>query len=610
MKRKAHRAGRTTDREELAMEPTLIINGILLIITLAALALLAAPYVVYPRSMRRVRPRAFRVGVGARATERVSVIVPAFNEQEHIADKVTELLVQCADPSHTEILVVSDGSTDDTVIAARAAAGEREGVRVVEFLENHGKWSVLEHAVSLATGDILVFTDASARLSPGAIDALVNAFEDPEVGVVTSTYGVLEDGPEAAYWQRKREIIEAEASRDLLLGAHGACWAIRREALDFGTKPMIHDDFVLTLRARIKGWRVAVAPKAVAVDAPTEDLSMNFRRWVRVAQGNLQMLSDYRRHIGDLALLDVTATLAMTKLIKTLGPVWLLIALVSALAMAISFPTIALVVGAVILAASSAMVAAGKGDALVFGAVAQVATGVGVARSMLGMPARWGTSGARHSSAPAMLPGVVRAAKRALDIAAASVGLLLAAPVLAVCSILIRAESRGSAIFSQERVARVHDGEEEVFTMYKLRTMYIDAEARSGPVWACDNDPRITRVGRLLRKLRLDELPQLYNVLRGDMSLVGPRPERPHFTSKLRGLIPGYDDRVSALKPGITGLAQIRCGYDTSIDSVREKILHDLTYAAHLYSLPTYLRLELRILLETVVVALTGRGSK
>ena len=156
----------------------------------------------------------------------------------------------------------------------------------------------------------------------------------------------------------------------------------------------------------------------------------------------------------------------------------------------------------------------------------------------------------------------------------------------------------------------MHDGEEEVFTMYKLRTMYIDAEARSGPVWACDNDPRITRVGRLLRKLRLDELPQLYNVLRGDMSLVGPRPERPHFTSKLRGLIPGYDDRVSALKPGITGLAQIRCGYDTSIDSVREKILHDLTYAAHLYSLPTYLRLELRILLETVVVALTGRGSK
>jgi lipopolysaccharide/colanic/teichoic acid biosynthesis glycosyltransferase/cellulose synthase/poly-beta-1,6-N-acetylglucosamine synthase-like glycosyltransferase len=594
------------------MEATLIINIVLFIITLAALALFAAPYVVYPVLMRRVRARAFGGGGNgaSKADANVSVIVPAYNEQEHISAKVAELIEQRGSEARAEILVVSDGSTDDTVIVARAAAKQSKDVRVVEFLENYGKWSVLEHAVSLATGDILVFTDASARLSPGALDAMVNAFEDPEVGVVTSTYGVLEDGPEAAYWDRKRALIEDEARRDLLLGAHGACWAIRREALDFGDAPMIHDDFVLALRARIEGWRVAVAPDAVAMDAPTEDLATNFRRWVRVAQGNLQMLSGYRQHVKNPELFDVTATLALTKLFKTLGPIWIMTALFASLGVAVSYPVLALVVGAAVLAISSAMLAAGKGEALLFGLVAQVATGIGVARSVMGLPARWGTSDPGRSSEPAVLPGMVRAAKRALDITAAAIGLLLSAPILAVCSILIRAESKGDAIFAQERVARVHQGHEEVFTMYKLRTMYIDAEARSGPVWACDNDPRITRVGRLLRKLRLDELPQLYNVLRGDMSLVGPRPERPHFTSRLRGLIPGYDDRVSALKPGITGLAQIRCGYDTSIDSVREKILHDLTYAAHLYSLPTYLRLEVRILLETVVVALTGRGSK
>jgi lipopolysaccharide/colanic/teichoic acid biosynthesis glycosyltransferase len=96
----------------------------------------------------------------------------------------------------------------------------------------------------------------------------------------------------------------------------------------------------------------------------------------------------------------------------------------------------------------------------------------------------------------------------------------------------------------------------------------------------------------------------------GDMSLVGPRPERPHFTEQLQQLIPGYDDRINALKPGITGWAQIHCGYDTSIESVRTKLLYDLAYAAHLYRLGSYLRIEVRVILETVVVALTGRGAR
>jgi len=595
------------------MNSTLILDTVLIVFTLSSLALLSLPYIIYPRVVRSMKPRRFAGDDGhavGHAAGRVSVIVPAHNEEEHIADKIEELVAQREGLEEMEIVVISDGSSDETVLKARQVAREHDGVRVIELLENYGKWTALEHATALAGGDILVMTDASAKLAEGSILALVNAMQDPEVGVATSTYGVFEDGPEADYWARKRAIVTAEAERDVLLGAHGACWAIRREALDFGSKPMIHDDYVLAMRARVNGWRVKAVAEAVAMDAPTESLGANYRRWVRMAQGNLQMISDYGMNMVTPALAKVTATLLATKLVKTLGPVWIAMMISASVALGILHPTIGMVGGVAILGATCALLAAGKGSALVFGLVAQIATGIGVARAALGMPVRWGTGRPFASSEPARLPGGVRVVKRAIDIAAAIVGLTLSAPILALCLIVIRLESAGGAIFAQERVSRVSGGREDVFTMYKLRTMYIDAEERSGPVWASDNDPRITRVGRILRKLRLDELPQFYNVLKGDMSLVGPRPERPHFTSRLRGMIPGYDDRVGALKPGITGLAQIRCGYDTSVDSVREKILHDLTYAAHLYSVGTYLRLEVKIILETVVVALTGRGSK
>lgn len=146
--------------------------------------------------------------------------------------------------------------------------------------------------------------------------------------------------------------------------------------------------------------------------------------------------------------------------------------------------------------------------------------------------------------------------------------------------------------------------------MHKFRTMVEDAEALSGPVWAGEMDPRITPIGGFLRKTRLDEVPQFWNVLKGQMSIVGPRPERPHFTSQLQNQIPVYYDRARELKPGITGWAQVRCPYDASIDSVKTKLLYDIAYAAHCYKLTSYLWMELRVMLLTVVVMVTGKGAK
>jgi lipopolysaccharide/colanic/teichoic acid biosynthesis glycosyltransferase len=214
-----------------------------------------------------------------------------------------------------------------------------------------------------------------------------------------------------------------------------------------------------------------------------------------------------------------------------------------------------------------------------------------------------------HSPVPPP-PLSIRAIKRTLDIVGALVGLTLAGPLMLVVAVLVRLDSPGPALFRQERVAAIEGQRELTFEMLKFRTMREDAESASGPVWAVEDDPRVTRIGRILRKTRLDELPQLINVLRGEMSLVGPRPERPHFTRELREAIPGYDDRIYTIKPGITGWAQINCEYDTSLESVRRKLIFDVAYMAHLYRPTRYLVMEAKILALTVLVALTGKGAR
>ncbi len=211
---------------------------------------------------------------------------------------------------------------------------------------------------------------------------------------------------------------------------------------------------------------------------------------------------------------------------------------------------------------------------------------------------------------PASFPKSVRVTKRIIDVIGSTCAIVFGAPLLLFVALAVKLTSKGPVFYHQERVLRVEGANEVSFKMHKFRTMVADAESASGPVWADARDPRITSIGRFLRKSRLDELPQFWNVLKGEMSIVGPRPERPHFTSQLQVQIPVYYDRSVALKPGITGWAQVRCPYDSSLDSVKTKLLYDLAYAAHCYRLSSYLKMEIKVMLLTVVVIFTGKGAQ
>ncbi len=191
-------------------------------------------------------------------------------------------------------------------------------------------------------------------------------------------------------------------------------------------------------------------------------------------------------------------------------------------------------------------------------------------------------------------------AKRLFDIVGATVALVILSPLMLLAAIVIKLTSRGPIIFRQIRLGKNH----KPFQIYKFRTMRVDAEKYTGPVWAKENDDRLIPVGWFLRKTHIDEIPQFINVLRGEMSIIGPRPERPEFVAKLKMQIPDYERRL-AVKPGITGLAQVWHRYDETIADVKKKVRYDLLYIKRMCFWTDFL-----IMLRTVRVVLTGEGAR
>ncbi|MEX2604293.1 MAG: sugar transferase [Gracilimonas sp.] len=221
----------------------------------------------------------------------------------------------------------------------------------------------------------------------------------------------------------------------------------------------------------------------------------------------------------------------------------------------------------------------------------QLVSGLSKTNQIFGMPL--------VEISPEPMPLWEKTIKRMLDLFVSSLVLLLTFPFLLMIGLAVRLTSPGPAIYRQKRVGR----RGKLFTIYKFRTMLNDAERHSGPTWATKDDPRVTKLGYWLRKLRIDEVPQLLNVLKGDMSLVGPRPERPHFVEQFSEQIPLYTRRLR-VRPGITGWAQVKWKYDTSLDDVKEKTKFDLFYIEN-----ASLRMDAKILINTIITIIKGKGQ-
>jgi len=199
---------------------------------------------------------------------------------------------------------------------------------------------------------------------------------------------------------------------------------------------------------------------------------------------------------------------------------------------------------------------------------------------------------------PELMPEWEKKLKRLLDVIASFIILIITLPVIIITAITIKLESKGPVFFKQERSGM--NG--TIFKIIKFRSMYEDAEKHTGPVWSSKDDPRVTKVGKIIRRVRIDELPQMINVLKGEMSLVGPRPERPFFVEKLSEEIPYYKRRLK-VRPGITGWAQVKHKYDESVEDVKIKLRYDLFYIENMS-----LRMDFKIIVRTIFVVLFGQG--
>jgi lipopolysaccharide/colanic/teichoic acid biosynthesis glycosyltransferase len=590
-------------------------------VTLTALGLIAWHFLLWPRLLARAARRLPAAPPPAAGPlPHVTLVMPAHNEAAFIARKVANLAALDYPRDRLRIVIACDGCTDATAGLAQAAlAGTGLDAVVLDHARNRGKLAVLNQAIGAADTELVALTDVSAMLPPDALRRAAAWFADPAMGAVGGTYALERPGSagERTYWALQTAVKRGEAALGAPLGLHGAFWAFRRRAWAPLPDDTINDDFMLPMQIFLRGWEVAYDPTIVVLEAERSDPALEARRRRRIAAGNAQQLARLLPLLNPLHG-GVALAFASGKALRVAMPAIAAVAVAGTLALA---PGSTFFAG---LAACEATAIALAGCGALLGARAPKPMAVlhyvaaGTLASLAGVvdwlarrhTGPWRRAGlAAGKAAASHLPRPVALAKRGTDIAVALLALLATLPLWPLIALAIRLDSPGPVIFRQLRIGRALPDRTELFVMMKFRTMRVDAEARSGAVWATKRDPRITRVGRFLRLTRLDELPQLINVLKGDMAIVGPRPERPGFYARLEREIPFFADRTTGLRPGITGLAQVRQGYDTCIEDVRRKVAFDHAYALGLTGIGAWLAADLAIAVRTLGVMAGARGQ-
>ncbi len=634
----------------------------ILVLSIAAVAYHHIGYPILLRHLAQVAAgRVRQVPTSGEASRErlpsIAIIVPAHNEQHVIGEKIENLARLQYPTDRLSIVIALDGCSDATKAVAEAAiarAGRERSIRLVDYTVNRGKIAVLNEQIAAVEADIVALNDASGMIDAEALQRAARHFMDQDIGVVCATYRLPKAGSEgeAKYWEMQTQIKAYEAMIAAPMGAHGALYFFRRALWKPLPADTINDDFVLPMQIVAAGYKSIYDQSIVATERDVTANTQEFRRRVRIGAGNMQQLV---RLIGlaNPRLPGLAFVFLSGKGLRPVIPFLIVLAVLSTAVLAmkgdVAFQILlaAELIGFAFAGAIIYFDGARKSRLLAwlsYLVVGHTASAVGAVAFLTGnwrgpwKPANAGGlvaervtdqsfieaggvagagAGAGSSSIDPpspecedAIPTSVAVGKRIFDIVAASFGLVLLAIVWVPVAIAIKRESPGPVLFRQQRVGRSTREATYLFDVYKFRSMCPDAEKTSGPVFAKKGDHRITKIGHLLRGTRIDELPQFINVLRGDMSMIGPRPERPVFVRELSESIPFYPERTMGLRPGMTGLAQVKQTYEESVKNVPMKVAYDHAYAMRLQrSARSWIATDLEILWRTLVVVFKRTGQ-
>ena len=553
----------------------------------------------------------------------IRLIVPAHNEASVIAAKIQNLLALFYPSDRLSIVIALDGCTDDTrtiVMSALSRAPQNATISVVEYARNVGKIAVLNDQISKSSAEIIVLSDASAALPADALLKAARHFSDGQIGVVCGTYQLKEAGSEGErqYWRYQTQIKADEATIAAPMGAHGAFYLFRRMGWSPLPADTINDDFILPMRIVASGARAVYDRSIVATELERTRPQQEYGRRIRIGAGNMQQLVRLPE-LFSLKNLPLAFVYGSGKGLRPLIPFVALIGALSLVLLALRGEWFAQILTALMLMTigAVALVLSNRDQTyprpllwLTYLVEGHTASLIGAIQFLRGdRLSAWQPSAAAPQAEDGYLSRGVELSKRVFDLVVACGVFVVFLIVLPFVALAIKLDSPGPIFYRQLRVGRTTPTKTELFYLIKFRSMRTDAEAGGKAKWATKNDSRVTRVGRFLRDSRLDELPQCINVFRGEMSVIGPRPERPQIVTELNRQIPFYVERTAGIKPGITGLAQVHLPYDADIEDVRMKCVYDHAYAMRISTWRAWLKTDLEICWKTFTVMVGLKGQ-
>ncbi len=590
------------------------------------IALFMYHHFLYPLLLRVLakRQKAIKVETSpVKTMPKIGIVMCAYNEEAYIRAKLDNLAMLDYPPTAYDIHIGLDGCTDNTESVINSVSRDLVQKRVQcnthVFNTNQGKVKTLNYLIEKTKKhyDILLFTDVSALLSIDALRNVAQAFHNPKVGVVSGDYQFLNPAqPEQSkYWQYQNKLKRDEGALGAVIGVPGAMFAVRAPLVKTVPENTINDDFVIPMRAIEQGYEAVVDPDLGIIELESDTTGQELKRRVRIGAGNLQQLwflkSMLRARNGWKAFNFFSG-----KALRAVMPIIIALGSAALVALALMGSEVAqlttLCTGGALLIESALKFGLGIKKVPLLSSLSYLFVNylfalVGIVKWCFGHYANsWNNSGTRDID---YVPMSVRVGKRTIDIIGSAMGLIMMMPIMVLTALIIKLSSKGPVFYKQWRVGKASGSWVSLFYMYKFRTMVVNAEQNTGAVWSKNNDPRITKVGRFLRKTRIDELPQLWNVLIGDMSLIGPRPERPDFHKKLEFHIPFFSERTMNIKPGISGLAQIKEAYANDINGMRQKLAWDMAYTLSLSSPIRWIKTEITIVFATLKVMLLAKGQ-